>query len=344
MPSNNVKRGKQMKITKIFSVILALTVLLALVGCTSSETETVETEAAPATTQAAPATIETEPVIETEAPAETYVETVVNFDVPETDGIPAHTVPGTLTTPAAEGKYPAVVMLHGTGSNRDEAGGGYAIAAPIMAEKGVVTLRIDFMGNGDSTANYSDYNYTSANLDAKAAYDYLATLDCVDAEKVAVLGWSQGGTNALLAAAAYPEAFHAVITWAGALRLDDDVELFGGKTFAEAKEIADTEGAFEMPFEWRDSLMVGPRWFEEVENTDVLAEVGKITVPVLAINGAADTTVDPSNAQAIADACGGTVKLLEGVDHTYNVFSGDLTALYETVDAGVEFLLSVFAD
>ena len=104
----------------------------------------------------------------------TYVETVVSIEVPAQDGIPAHTVPGTLTLPTSaskDAKVPGVVMLHGTGSNRQEAGNGYAMAAPVMATQGVATLRIDFMGNGDSKADYKDYNNTSAVIDAKAAAD-----------------------------------------------------------------------------------------------------------------------------------------------------------------------------
>ena len=278
-----------------------------------------------------------------------FKETVVAIEAAEADSIPAHTIPGTLCAPAeVEGKkLPAVVMLHGTGSNREEAGNGYQMAAPVMADNGIVTLRIDFMGSGDSTADYSDYCYSSANNDAKAAADYLATLDYVDADKIAVMGWSQGGTNALLVAAAFPETFHAVITWAGALTLNESTGLFGDKTFAEAKAIADKDGSYEMTFDWRDSLQVGRRWFEEVNAIKVETEVGKIEAPILAINGLADTTVDPVNAEKIVAASKNEATklyLIENCDHTYNVFSGDFTALYETVYAGIGFLKSVFGE
>ena len=60
----------------------------------------------------------------------TYVETVVSIPVAAQDGIPAHEIPATLTLPVSaskDAKVPGVVMLHGTGSNRDEAGMGYAL-------------------------------------------------------------------------------------------------------------------------------------------------------------------------------------------------------------------------
>ncbi len=267
-----------------------------------------------------------------------YVETVVTISVPEQDGIPAHEIPGTLTMPAsasADAKVPAVVMLHGTGSNRDEAGMGYAMAAPRMAADGIATLRIDFMGNGDSTASYTDYNYTSAVIDAKAAADYLAGLEAVDADNLGVMGWSQGGTDALLAAEAHPDTFKAVVTWAGALDLTGDA-LFAGTTFEDAQAQAEETGSYTMTFDWRDSLDLGARWFQEVADTDMVEVVANIKAPILAINGQTDTTVTPDNAEKIVEAStneASEVLLIENCDHTFNVFSGDFTALHETVDA-----------
>ena len=47
-----------------------------------------------------------------------YTETVVSISNGD------HEVPATVCMPTGDGKFPAVVMLHGTGSNRDEAGHG----------------------------------------------------------------------------------------------------------------------------------------------------------------------------------------------------------------------------
>lgn len=259
-----------------------------------------------------------------------YTETVVS--IPNGD----HEIPATVCMPAGEGKFPAVVMLHGTGSNREEAGNGYQMAAPVLAEKyGIATIRIDFMGNGDSTADYMGYTFDSAVSDAAAAAAYMQSLESINAEAIGVMGWSQGGTDALLAAARKPEIFKSLVTWAGAPDLSS---MLTEELYAEAK----ANGFFTMTFDWRSSLNVSLQWCDDVANTDVLAEFAAgYQGPVLALHGSNDTTVDPSWSDKIVAASSNADSatcFIEGMDHTFNVFSeADFHSLYTSVDATGEF-------
>lgn len=258
-----------------------------------------------------------------------YVETVVSIDAGD------HQIPATVCMPDAEGPHPAVVMLHGTGSARDEAGGGYAYAAPVLAAKyGVATIRIDFMGNGESTADYIGYTFKSAVADAVAAAEYIAAQESIDAAHIGVMGWSQGGTDALLSAGQHPEIFSSVVTWAGAPDLSDMLP-------DELYTVAQEQGYFTMEFDWREPLNVSLQWCEDVKNVDVLDVFTAYDGPVLAIHGTEDTTVDPDWSNKIAgtstNEASGTF-FIEGMDHTFNVFSEeDLHSLYTAIDATGEF-------
>ena len=263
-----------------------------------------------------------------------YTETVISIDAGD------HQIPATVCMPTAEGSHPAVVMLHGTGSSRDEAGSGYAYAAPVLAEKfGIATIRIDFMGNGESKADYTGYTFKSAVADALAAADYMKTLPNISGDKIGVMGWSQGGTDALLSCAWHPDVFKSIVTWAGApsLKLDG---FFDDAQYQEAK----ANGFFVMNFDWREPLHVSLLWCEDVMNTDVLKEFSAYTGPVLAIAGSADTTVDPEWSTKIVAAntnSASKTHIIDGMDHTFNVFSEtDLHSLYNAIDATGAF----FAD
>ena len=256
-----------------------------------------------------------------------YTETVVT--VTSADGT---AVPATLCVPASATNAPGVVMLHGTGSARDEAGNGYKTAAPILAAQyGVATIRIDFRGNGDSKADYMSYTFQTAVEDAVAAAKYLGALPTVDENKLGVMGWSQGGTDALLAAGEHPEIFKCVVTWAGAPDLSD---MLSDADYAAAKK----DGYFVMKFDWRTDLKVSLQWCEDVKNTDVL-KVFKdgYTGPVLAIAGKKDTTVDPEWSNKIVAASSNKASathFIDGMDHTFNVFSeADLHSLMNAIQA-----------
>ena len=274
-----------------------------------------------------------------------YTEETVTIEVAAQNGVPAHTMTAIVTVPTSateDNKVPGVVMLHGTGSNLHEVNGAYDMAAAEMAAQGLATIRFNFQGIDEGTEKlYVNYSYTSANIDAKAAADYLAGLEVVDGDKLGVMGWSQGGTNAFLAAAAYPDTFKSVVTWAGALDLTVMFEDFDA-AYAEAEK----NGSFTMEFDWRTALPTGFQWFKDVKDTDVLEEIKTIEAPILTINGAADTVVDPASGKTVVDAARNEASenlIIENCDHTLTMFSGDYTAINQVISATADFFVDTLS-
>lgn len=240
------------------------------------------------------------------------------------------TIPATITLPDGAGPFPFVVMYHGTGSNRHEAGNGYDLLAPKLAEAGIASARFDFAGNGDSAADYKDYTFSSGIADGEDVIAYMRGLAEVDDARLGLVGWSQGGTIAMLTAAREGDV-NSVVTWAGALDMRN--------AFSELYAEAEKNGFAVMTFDWRPSLNLSLEWFNQARSTDVAAELANYKGAILAIAGDKDTVVPPETTDAIVAAAGGTDKLksiIKGADHTFNIFSGDMSAFNQLIAETVE--------
>jgi pimeloyl-ACP methyl ester carboxylesterase len=112
------------------------------------------------------------------------------------------TLAGTLTLPNASGPHPAVVLISGSGAqNRDEDLFGFkpfAILADALTNAGVAVLRYDDRGiGGSSQGAAADTSETYAG-DVSAAINFLKTRSDIDAQKIGLLGHSEGGIIAPL--------------------------------------------------------------------------------------------------------------------------------------------------
>jgi dienelactone hydrolase len=122
---------------------------------------------------------------------------------------------GTLARPRDARNFPAVLLLHGFASHRDEVGDLFKRLASMLASHGIVSLRIDFPGSGDSPGLF--VSNISARVDAAAsAYRYLAGIPEVDMSRIGVLGFSMGGVTARISAAAHPEWYRSMAAWSSA--------------------------------------------------------------------------------------------------------------------------------
>jgi hypothetical protein len=111
---------------------------------------------------------------------------------------------GTLTIPRGEGPFPAVLMLTGSGAqNRDETIMGhrpFLVLADHLTRRGIATLRVDDRGVGGSTGNVMTATIADNAGDALAGVTFLKSQAKVNARSIGLLGHSEGGWVAPLAA------------------------------------------------------------------------------------------------------------------------------------------------
>lgn len=115
------------------------------------------------------------------------------------------TLAGTLTLPKEGNKFPAVILLSGSGpQNRDEEIMGhkpFLVIADYLTRNGIAVLRFDDRGTGQSEGNFHTATGADFAADAEAALIYLQSRKEVDPQKTGLLGHSEGGTIAFTVAA-----------------------------------------------------------------------------------------------------------------------------------------------
>jgi len=113
-----------------------------------------------------------------------------------TPGAPA-TIEATLIRPAGPGPFPAVVQLHGCAGVEAQS----FRWARWLADRGYVALVVDSFGprrlKGDCRSGPDDPPLTARFDDAFGALRYLQAQSYVRGDRVAAIGWSQGGVYAM---------------------------------------------------------------------------------------------------------------------------------------------------
>ncbi len=123
------------------------------------------------------------------------------------------TLAGTLTLPRSAGPFTAVILLHGSAPfDRDSTLFGhkpFLVLADHLTRQGIAVLRYDKRSAGKSTGNYETSTVEDFADDAIAALNYLKTRK--DIRKIGVIGHSEGGLTACIAASRCTDIAFAIL-------------------------------------------------------------------------------------------------------------------------------------
>ncbi len=122
---------------------------------------------------------------------------------------------GTLAVPQGKGPFPAAILVTGSGSHdRDETMVGhkpFLVIADFLARRGIAVLRVDDRGVGGSTGSKTQSNDHDMASDVRAGVAFLQHQPEINPRKIGLIGHSEGGLIAPLAAANTPAIAFVVL-------------------------------------------------------------------------------------------------------------------------------------
>lgn len=124
----------------------------------------------------------------------------------------------TITIPNGTGPFPAIIMSTGSGQqNRDEELMGhkpFAVIADYLTKKGYIVIRVDDQGIGKTTGDPNTATTADYANDVLNGIGYLKSRKEVDKKKIGIIGHSEGGLIAEMAAAQSKDV-HFIVLLAG---------------------------------------------------------------------------------------------------------------------------------
>ena len=269
---------------------------------------------------------------------------------------------GTMAIPNDNGRYPAVLLVAGSGEiDRDGTitkmklnTNLYKDLAQMITSLGFVTLRYDKRGVGGSDGKYNETGFWDLVDDIEAAYHYLKNHPNVDPDKIILLGHSEG--SMLITAVSARIKANGLVMLAGANETLPDAlkrqrkialaELMNQKGFkgflfrllkidekaekqAEnfiAKIMNSTTDTIKYQF-----TTINAKWHREHYNYDVIEDLKKVDVPILALTGDKDFQANPERLKTLSNVFHNKIevdwKIIKDMDHGLKEYKGEISAI-----------------
>jgi len=238
-------------------------------------------------------------------------------------------IPATVVAPVAEAgeTFPLVVIHHGHGGGRNE-NGGLARVADALAKAGIISIRFDFAGAGDSQEPFTELSYTTMLADSDAALEYALGNLPVDGDRIGAYGYSEGSAVAAMQAGEFATPYKAVALMGPLAQPGEVIPSFlgGADAFAAYYEEAQANGYADVTTPWGQVQSSSLQWFDETLAADPAGDIESFTGPVLIVWGEAEQTIPYGEVEAFQAATEGSAASTQLVtipdaDHGYGFYS-----------------------
>ena len=236
-------------------------------------------------------------------------------------------IPATVVTPVGKKneRFPLVVIHHGHGGGRNE-NGGLVRVADALARAGIMSIRFDFPGAGDSTESFRKLTYTNMLADSSAALTWAVRNLPVQKDRIGGFGYSEG-TAVVAMQAGLPFTPYKAVALLGPVA--DPVEVFEG-FFGTAQfqayyqeALANGYAVVTTPFgQIQESSL---EWFQETMAADPTGDISYFGGRVEILRGDVDQIIPYSQVEeyqaATVNAKSTTVVTIPNADHGYGFYS-----------------------
>ncbi len=218
---------------------------------------------------------------------------------------------------------PGVVMYHGFVAAKYQPPHRIFVAlAEQLAHQGIVSLRIDLPGRGDSEGESIDMTVDDDLAAAQKAIDVLSEQPDVDPQRIGLVGISWGGTLAA-SLAGRDERVAATVMWSSAPdqtpNWQPDLRDFGGRLAAEVF-----------------GNLVGEQFYTSLHQLNPIEDIKRSRGPVLLVYGTNDEVVpsiaiEQAQQQLTAAGIPNSVIRVEGADHVFFRYDWQRQVIEHTV-------------
>ncbi len=238
-------------------------------------------------------------------------------------------IPATAVVPVGDPEqlFPLVVIHHGHGGGRNE-NGGMARVADALAQAGIMSIRMDFAGAGDSQEPFTELSYTTMLADSDAALSYALDTLPVDADRIGALGYSEGSAVVALQAGEPDSAYQAVALMGPVAQPGELMSAFfgGPEAFDAYYEEAQANGFADVTTPFGQVQSTSLLWFDETLAADPVGAIEGFAGAVLIVWGEAEQIIPYGEVEAYLAATEGSAASTELVtipdaDHGYGFYS-----------------------
>lgn len=220
---------------------------------------------------------------------------------------------GKIYKPAdTSGTHPVLIFCHGIGATADW-GETYCRTA---ASRGFYAYAFDFRGGSPdsrSSGKTTDMSVETEKEDLLFILKRIRREPFTDRSQVFVMGHSQGGLVAALAAKEARRQIAGLVLLAPAFNIPD----FSRELYPKTGKIPETTDLF--------GTAAGKRYFTDVRNLDPYKWLARFQQPVLLIHGDQDQTVPLSYVERAFECYGmAELEILEGAGHSFDGYADEV--------------------